>query len=228
MTFNSSTLARFFLPLSVVGMAVAVWAGYAAPIDAGELIVQKILYVHVPVIWTAYLALFVGMIASIGFLATRKRSWDRVALASTEIGVVFVSLVLITGPIWAKPIWGVWWQWDPRLTATLVLWFMYVAYLAVRVLAEDRAQAARWSAVVSIIAFLDVPIVHMSVRWWRTLHPQPKALSPEGLNSGLEPGMALALWLGVLAFTLVYLALFFLRLTLEKLSDQAEERSQPA
>ena len=221
---KSSTLATWFIPLAIVAMAAAVWVAYKAPVDDNELIVQKILYVHVPVIWTAYLALFVGLVASIGFLVNRKRSWDRVAFASIEIGVVFITLVLITGPIWAKPIWDRWWQWDPRLTSTLVLWLMYVGYLAVRLLAEDRGQAARWSAVVAILAFLNVPIVHMSVRWWRTLHPQPKALNPEGLNSGLGAGEAQALWLSVLAFTLVYLGLFFFRLTIEKLQDAAEEK----
>lgn len=222
---KSSTLATWFLPLAAIAMAAAVWTAYIAPIDPNELIVQKILYIHVPVIWTGYLALFVGLVASIGFLATRKRSWDRVALSTIEVGVVFVTLVLVTGPIWAKPIWGVWWQWDPRLASTLVLWFMYVGCLAVRGLAEDRAQGARWSAVVAILAFLNVPIVHMSVRWWRTLHPAPKALNPEGLNEGLGAGEATALWVGVLAFTLVYLGLFFFRLSVERLRDEAEART---
>jgi len=221
---KSSTLAVWMLPTATLAMVVAVYAAFVAPIDTGEGVVQKILYVHVPVIWTAYLAFFVGLVASIGFLKNRKRSWDRVAACSTEVGVVFCTLILVTGPIWAKPIWNTWWQWDARLSATLVLWFMYVGYLAVRVLAEDRAQAARWSAVVSIVAFLDVPIVHKSVEWWHTLHPKPKALSPDGLNSGLDEGMGTALWLGVLAFTLLYLTLFFLRLTVERLSDERDEK----
>ena len=203
------------------------WAAWVAPVEATEGMVQKIMYVHVPSVWNAYLAFFVGMVASIGFLATRKRSWDRVALASIEVGVLFCTLVLITGPIWAKPVWGVWWAWDARLTSTLVLWFMYVGYLVVRMLATERAQAARWSAVVAIIAFLDVPIVHWSVQWWRTLHPLPKALTKDKLNAGLAPGMGQALWLGVLAFTAVYLALFFLRLSVEKLSDEVEARTEP-
>lgn len=225
---KSSTLAVWMLPAATLAMVVAVYAAFVAPLDTGEGVVQKILYVHVPVIWTAYLAFFVGLVASIGFLKNRKRSWDRVAACSTEVGVVFCTLILVTGPIWAKPIWNTWWQWDARLSATLVLWFMYVGYLAVRVLAEDRAQAARWSAVVSIVAFIDVPIVHKSVDWWHTLHPKPKALSPDGLNSGLDDGMGTALWLGVLAFTLLYLTLFFLRLTVERMSDELEEKRAAA
>lgn len=225
---KSSLLAVRLLPIAVLTMGIAIWASWSAPLDSGEGIVQKILYVHVPTIWNAYLAFFVGLIASIGFLKNRKRSWDRVALASTEVGVVFCTLILITGPIWAKPIWNTWWQWDARLSATLVMWFMYVGYLAVRVLAEDKAQAARWSAVVSIVAFLNVPIVHKSVEWWHTLHPKPKALAAEGMNSGLEPGMAKALWLSVLAFTFLYLVLFFTRLTIEKLSDQLDEKRAAA
>jgi heme exporter protein C len=164
----------------------------------------------------------VGLVASIGFLKNRKRSWDRVAYASTEIGVLFCTLVLITGPIWAKPIWKVWWQWDGRLTSTLVMWFTYVGYLAVRALAEDRAQAARWSAVLAIVAWLNIPIVHMSVKWWYSLHPQSKIFR-ERLGGGLEEGMGEALIAGLIAFSTVYLGLFFLRLTLERLSDEREE-----
>ena len=229
MRLRSSTVTMWLLPVAIAGMAAAIWLSWAAPLDKKEFLAQKIMYVHVPVVWTAYLAFFVGLIASIGFLATRKRSWDRVAVASTEIGVVFVTLVLVTGPIWAKPVWKVWWQWDARLTSTLVMWFMYLGYLVVRVLAEERAQGARWSSVVSIVAFLNVPIVHYSVRWWRTLHPPPKALSPEGINAGFEGvermGMINALWVAALAFTLLYLPLFFLRHSLERLEDKLEEKS---
>lgn len=224
MRFRSSTVATWLLPVSILGMAAAIQASWAAPIDKKELLVQKILYVHVPVIWTAYLAFFVGLIGAIGFLVTRKRSWDRVAVSSTEIGVVFCTLVLITGPIWAKPIWNVWWQWDARLTSTLVLWFLYVGYLVVRILPDDRATGARWSSVVSILAFLNIFIVHQSVKWWRTLHPQPKALDPEKLNRGLEAGMAQALWVGVLAFTLLYLVLFFLRHAVERMEDDLDAK----
>lgn len=221
---TSATLARVFAPLAALGMGAAVWFAAAAPVAQLEGIVQKIMYVHVPTVWTAYLAFFVGFVSSIGFLATKRRSWDRVALASIEVGVLFCTLVLVTGPIWARPAWGVWWVWDARLTATLVLWFMYVGVLVVRTMASDRAQAARWSAVVAIVSFLDVPIVHYSVKWWRTLHPLPKALTDGKLNAGLEPEMATALWVGVLGFTLLYLALFFVRLSIEKVSDEMEER----
>lgn len=225
MRVTTSRLSMWLLPPTIATLAWAGWANYVAPLEVTEGLVQKIMYVHVPSVWTAYVAFFVGLVASIGFLWKRTRAWDRVAHCSTEIGVVFCTMVLLTGPVWAKPIWGVWWQWDARLTATLVLWFMYVGYLVVRVLAPDRETAATWSAVVSIIAFLDVPIVHYSVQWWRTLHPLPKALSPEGLNKGLSPEMATALWTSVLAFTFLYLFILFLRLTVERLSDDVEART---
>ncbi len=215
------------VPLALAGMGLAVATSWLAPVERTEGIVQKIMYVHVPSVWTAYLAFLVGVVASVGFLVNKRRSWDRVALASIEVGVLFCTLVLITGPLWARPVWGVWWQWDARLTSTLVLWFLYVGCLVVRVLAADPAQAARWSAVVAIVAFLDVPIVHGSVTWWRTLHPLPKALTPERLNAGLGPGMGRALWVGLLGFTCLYLLLFALRLSVERLTDAVDSVEEP-
>jgi len=143
--------------------------------------------------------------------------------SAAEVGVIFCSLVLITGPIWAKPIWGVWWTWDARLTLTLVLWLIYVAYLMLRFHAPEGSQRARFAAVLGIVGFLDVPIVHFSVLWWRTIHPKPKVLSMESPGSGLESTMLIALLLSLLAFTLIFFLLLGQRISLEKMRDEMDE-----
>lgn len=222
---KSSQLTMILLPVTVLAVACAIWFGYAAPVEAGEGLVQKIMYVHVPAAITSYLGLFVGTGAAIGFLKNRRRSWDRVAVSSIEVATVFCTAVLLTGPVWAKPIWGVWWQWDARLTSTLVLWFMLIGYLIVRVMAPDRETAANWSAVVAILACADAYLVHESVKWWRTLHPLPKVFTTKGgqFASGLpDPRMRLAFFSGMIAFAILYLLMLSLRLTVERLTDDVD------
>lgn len=175
--------------------------------------VQKILYFHVSVAWIEFLAFFVVFVGSIAYLKTRSRRWDVLAAASAEIGIVYCSLVLLTGPVWAKAAWNVWWTWDPRLTTTLILWFIYVAYLLIRNSAEEDEKRARFAAVFGIIGFVDVPIVFMAIRWWRTIHP----LIFEGGNVGLSPKMTATLLVSIAAFTLLYFYFLVIRLNIAKL-----------
>ena len=155
-------------------------ATYAIFFVAGPINVQgdaaRIVYFHVPMAWVAFLAFFVVFVASVAYLRSRDERWDRLGRASAEVGVVFTTLVLITGAIWGYPIWGTWWSWDPKLTTTLIMWFMYLAYLMVRSYAEPP-RGPRYAAVVGIVAVVDVPIVYLSSYWWRTLHPPP-AIGP--------------------------------------------------
>ena len=151
----------------------AVLSLVVAPPDAVQGEVQRIMYVHVPAAWLAYLCFFVVFIASIAYLKTKKTRWDRVAAASAEIGVLFTSLAIVLGMLWGKPVWGTWWTWDPRLTTTVVLLMIYVAYLAIRRITDNPSRRARWAAVIGIVGFIDVPIVHLSVVWWRSLHQGP-------------------------------------------------------
>ena len=215
--------------LALLGLTAALWAAWAAPIDTGtpphvgEGMIQKTLYLHVPSANMMYLSLAVTVVASILFLVKKSRAADRVALVGAELTVLFGSIVLATGPIWARPIWNTWWQFDARLTSTLVLWFLYVGCLVVRPLAADQAQGARWAAVVAIIGALDAPIVHWSVTWWQTLHPRPAPGSGILPSPELGPGMHGAFLLGMLAFPLLWGALFAARLALEKLEDLAPE-----
>jgi heme exporter protein C len=211
-----------WLSYSVVSSAL-VFIFFIAPLEREEGIVQKIMYLHIPSAWVAFFAFFIVFIASILYLWKREREWDIIAHSSAEVGVVFCSLVLMTGPLWAKPIWGVWWTWDARLTLTLVLWLIYVAYLMLRFHAPEGSQRARFSAVLGIVGFLDVPIIHFSVLWWRTIHPRPKVLSMESPGSGLEPIMLITLIISLLAFTLIFFLLLVERISLERMRDELNE-----
>jgi heme exporter protein C len=184
---------------------------------------QRIFYFHVPSAWVAYLAFAVVFIASIAYLRTGARRWDLLAHSSAEVGVVFCTLVLITGPIWARPVWGTWWEWDARLTSTLVLWLSYVGYLFLRSLATDPARSGRPAAVVGIASFVNVPIVHFSVQWWRTLHPSGPTPSDPTRGSGLEAPELLTFFTALVAFTLLFAYLLGLRVRLGRIEDEVLE-----
>jgi heme exporter protein C len=184
---------------------------------------QRIFYVHVPSAWVAYLGFAIVFIASIAYLRTGAERWDLLAHAAGEVGVVFCSLVLITGPIWAKPVWGTYWQWDARLTSALVLWLTYVGYLFLRGLATDPSRAGRMAAVVGIVGFLNVPIVHFSVYWWRTLHPSGPTPSNPAEASGLGAPEMLAFFTSLIAFTLLAAWLLVVRVRLGQLAGTVHE-----
>lgn len=187
--------------------------------------VQRIFYFHVPSAWVSFLAFFVVFVASIGYLWKRERKYDMAANSAAEIGVLFSSLVLVTGPIWARPVWNTWWEWTPRLTLFMVLWFIFIAYLMLRNFVEGEEKSARFCAVFGIVGFVDVPIVYMSIRLWRDIHPSPVIAGGEG--SGLHPDMKIAFYFSLFTFTLLFIYLFVHRLRLEKssvaLSDLKKE-----
>ena len=193
-------------------VALAMIVGYA-PNDRVQGVVQRIFYFHVPMAWVAYLAFGVVLVASVVYLWKRDSRWDAVARASVEIGVVFTTLVLVTGSLWGKPIWNTWWTWDPKLTTTLILWFMYLAYVMVRAYAEPP-RGPRFAAIVGIVAFVDVPIVYMSSYWWRTLHPPP-AIGP---LAQAQPSTTIVwiLLLSLVAFTVLYAFLVRVRVEIEE------------
>jgi heme exporter protein C len=185
-----------------------------APTERMQGNVQRVFYLHLPLAWIAYLAFFVVFAASVLYLWKRVERWDALAHAAAEVGVVFTTLVLLTGSIWARPVWGTWWSWDARLTTTLVLWFIYVGYLMLRSYVPDERQGARYAAVLGILGFLDVPIIHQCVSWWRTLHPEPVVLAPGGPAMPLS--MLQTFGLSMLAFTLLFVWLLQLRFRLER------------
>jgi heme exporter protein C len=189
-----------------LGLALMIAALYMVfiyvPTEEHSGIIQRIFYFHVPVAWVAFVAFFITFIFSILYLWKRETKWDAIAHASAEVGVLFTTLVLITGPIWAKPVWGIWWTWDARLTTSLVLWLIYIAYLLVRSFATESARGARYGAVVGIVGFIDVPVVFIAVSLWRTQHPT--AIVFEG---GLTTPMLMTLIVCVAAFTVLYVLL---------------------
>jgi heme exporter protein C len=200
-------------------MVVGSWVGLVVvPADAAQGNVQRLMYVHVPAAWLAFLAFFIVFVMSVLYLIQRDPRWDRVGASSAEIGVVFTVVTLLLGMLWGKPTWGVYWTWDPRLTTTAILLAIYVGYLALRSFADDEEKRARWSAIVGVIGFVNVPIVYMSVTWWRTLHQPPS--SPRSV----APDILWTLMLNLAAFTLVYAYLMVRRIRLAKLEGELEKR----
>jgi heme exporter protein C len=189
-----------------------------APTERMMGIVQRIFYFHVPMAWVGFLSFSVVFVASIMYLWKRQTKWDNIASSAGEIGIVFTTLVLITGPLWARPVWGAWWTWDARLTTALILWLIYLAYLMVRSLASEESRGARFAAVVGIIGFIDVPIVALSITWWRTQHPGPLVFS-----GGLEPSMLVTLLVSLAAFTALFAALLIERVNLKAMEAEVRD-----
>ena len=191
-----------------------------APTEATMGDVQRIFYYHVPSAWTAFLCFFVNAMASIWYLVKRAERADAIAVATAEVGVVFCTIVLITGPIWARPVWGIWWTWDARLTSTLVLWLIYVAYLMLRRFSVS-GRAPVLAATLAVFGFFDVPFVYFSIRIFRTQHPQP--VMGGGENSGLDPTMLKAFMWNMIAFTVYGILVMWLRYRLELAERAVEE-----
>ncbi|MGB9357888.1 MAG: cytochrome c biogenesis protein CcsA [Acidimicrobiia bacterium] len=202
-------------------LATALTFALVSPPDDTQGDLVRIMYVHVPAAWLAYLAFFVTFVGSIAYLITRHLRWDRIAAASAEIGVYFTGLAIALGMIWAKPTWGVWWTWDARLTLTAIMFFVYLGYLALRRTTDDPVARANRSAVLGIVGAVQIPLVHFSVVWWRTLHQPPSIIKPDG-PAIQDPMMLVALIVGVLAFTVVYVSLMVKRIELIHLEDQRD------
>ena len=200
--------------LAMLSMGAALYAALLyAPTERLQGDVQRIFYFHVPLAWTSYLAFFVVFVASAAYLAKRAPVLDAVARSSAEVGLLFTTMMLITGSLWARPIWGTWWSWDARLTTTLLLWFIYVGYLMLRASVEEEEKAARYAAVVGIVGAVDIPIIHQSVVWWRSLHPESVVLASGG--PAMPASMLSALVISLVAFTVLYVVLVLLRTRLE-------------
>jgi heme exporter protein C len=191
---------------AVIAVVVTyVRAIFFTPVEALQGPVQKIFYLHAPAAWVAFMAFGLVAIVSGLYLWLREDRLDRIAESSAEVGVVFTTVVLTTGPIWGRPVWGAYWTWDARLTLTLFLWFIYVAYLVMRGALTDRAMRARYSAVLGILGALLIPFIHLSVYLFRTLHPRPIIMKPSAPS--LPGEMLTTLLLAFASFTLLYVAL---------------------
>jgi heme exporter protein C len=206
------------LLLLAAAYARAIWF---TPIEATQGPAQKIFYVHVPSAWIAFLAFGLVGLASLLFLFLKEPRLDLFAASAAEVGLVFTTGVLLTGPIWAKPIWGAWWTWDARLTSTLFLWFIYFGYLVLRGAVKEPGRRARYSAVLGILGALLVPFIHMSVYLFRTLHPLPVVLRPG--KPALPGSMLATLFFSLGVFTLLFMGLLARRYALARLAEARDE-----
>lgn len=206
-----------FLSYGLVGVSIILIFLYA-PADAVQGDVQRVFYLHLPAAWLAYLSFFIIFGSSILYLLRGTPRWDRLARSAAELGFIFTTVVLLTGSIWGRPIWGTWWTWDARLTTTLILWFIYLGYFLLRAYVTDPERGARYAAVLGIIGFVDIPIIHMSVRWWRTLHPQPVVVRAEGPD--MPPEMVVTMLVTLVAFCVVYLFLLTVKYRVETTRDE--------
>jgi heme exporter protein C len=217
---------RLFGASVIVALAItAVFALWVSPEDEVQGDAMRLLYLHVPSAWIAYLAFFVTAVASVLWLVprTRRTTWDLLAGASAEVGVIFTGLTLALGSLWGRPVWGTWWEWDARLTTTAIMFFLYLGYLALRRTGVTADERGKRCAIAALIAFADVPIVHFSVNWWQTLH-QTGTVFNEAMNPTIHGSMAFTLVFGVASFTLLYGYLVLKRLRIAELEEGLEER----
>jgi heme exporter protein C len=219
---QSSRATKILGIASLVSLALTVWlALVVSPPDVVQKDSVRLLYLHVPTAWVAmYVSFGTTTLASALYLwkRTRSRFWDLTAGAAAEIGVLFLGLTLIVGSIWGKATWGVWWTWDARLTTTAVLFVLYVGYLVLRRVPADPEVRSRRAAILALAAFVDVPIVYKAVEWWRTLH------QPASVPGGIHGSMAATMWLGVIAFTILFGWLLVRRFRLAWAEQQTDDR----
>lgn len=193
---------------------------FYAPTEATMGIVQRIFYVHVPAAWVAFLAFGIVALCSLGYLWLRDDRLDAISVSAAELGIVFTTIVLITGPLWGKIAWGAWWVWEPRLTLTLLLWFIYLGYFVLRGATESAERGKRFAAILGIVGAVDIPLIHISVTWFRSQHPEAVVMRPEGPQAA--PEIVQTLLVSLLAFTLLFFSLLVLRYGLERLTQRLE------
>ena len=212
--------------LTGVTMLVAIYMVFMyVPTDSVQGIVQRIFYFHVPLAIMTFVAFGTVAVASLLFLWRGTRTWDRLAHSSAEVGMLFCTLVLITGPIWARPVWGTWWTWDARLTTTLILWLIYAAYLMLRGVSGPGDQGARYAAILGVVGAIDIPIINRSVYWWRTIHPAV-LITRDGGSGLADPRMRSTLAACFLAFLLLFVWLVWVRNENVRLRDALEDLRQ--
>jgi heme exporter protein C len=210
--------------LGAVAILLVIAAAYAAFFIAPEErtmgLIQRIFYFHVASAWSGFTAFFLCFMGNLLYVWKRDQKYDWLAVSGAEVGLAFTTVVLITGPIWAHPVWGIWWTWDARLTSTFVLWLLYVSYLLLRTLVDEPDRRALLSSLFGIFAFLDVPLVFGAIRWWRTQHPQPVIMGGQG--SGLDPTMKSVFFFSALAMHVFMLFLVAERYALEKMQTETD------
>jgi heme exporter protein C len=225
---STAGIRRGALALTLLGLAGLIcmfgMSFFWVSTEASQGVVQRIMYVHVPAAWTSFLAFGISALCSGVYLWLRDERLDRAAMCAAEGGLVFAAVVLTTGPLWGRIAWGTYWTWEPRLTLTLLLFFIFVGYFMVRNSTEDPEKGKRFAAVVAIVGALDIPFIHLSVLWFRSLHPQPVVVKPEGPT--LPGDMLATLMTGLAVFTLLFFGLFLFRYALEGIRAEIALRSR--
>jgi len=213
--------------LGLAGLVLVYWMSFFwVSTEVNQGIAQRIFYVHVPAAWTAFLAIGIAALTSGMYLWLRDDRLDRAAMCAAEGGLVFGTIMITTGPLWGKIAWGTYWTWEPRLTLTLLLWFIFLGYFMVRNSTEDPEKGKRFAAVVAIVGALDIPFIHVSVLWFRSLHPEPVVANVDG--PALPGDMLTTLLTSVAVFTVLFLGLYLLRYSFEGLRAEVDTRSRRA
>lgn len=211
---GGALLASGVLLVGVGLMILSLWMVFFwVPTEANQGAIQRIFYVHVPAAWIAEVAFGLTALCSVVYLWLKDERADALAEVSAEGGLFFCALLLIVGPLWGRVAWGTFWTWEPRLTLTLLLFFIFIGYFMVRGYAQETGRGKRMAAVVAIVGALDIPLIHMSVYWFRSLHPEPVVMRPEGPTA--DPRMLQTLMVSLLAFTLVFAGLAWIRYMVE-------------
>lgn len=223
-------LRRWSVGLGLAAAAALVWTHWLvffyAPTEREMGVVQRIFYVHVPSAWVAFMAFGIVALCSVGYLWLRDDRLDAISVSAAELGLMFTTIVLVTGPLWGKIAWGAWWVWDARLTLTLLLWFIYVGYFILRGATESAERGKRFAAILGIVGAVDIPLIHMSVKWFRSQHPQPVIMNPDGPTAAPEIVQTLFVSLG--AFTLLFFSLLLARYAAERLQSEVDARRAAA
>lgn len=220
----SLSLRRWGAALTLLGGAGVIGAlwmvFFYVPTEREMGIVQRIFYIHIPTAWLGEFAFGILALCSLGYLFLRDDRLDAIALSAAEIGFVFLTATLLAGPLWARVAWGTWWVWDARLSFTLLLWLIWVGYFVLRESTDNPESGKRLAAVTALIGAVDLPLIHMSVYWFRTQHPKPVIMNPEGPTADFEIGMTVMA--SVLAFTIFFFGVLLYRYGFERLRRQAE------
>ena len=213
--------------LGLVGLMAVYWLSFFwVSTEIRQGIAQRIFYVHVPAAWTAFLAFGISALTSAMYLWLRDERLDRAAVSAAEGGMVFGTIMLTTGPLWGKIAWGTYWTWEPRLTLTLLLWFIFLGYFMVRSATDNPEKGKRFAAVVAIVGALDIPFIHLSVIWFRSLHPEPVVMKPDGPS--LPADMLTLLLTSLAVFTVLFFGLFLLRYSIENVRGEVQSRARQA
>jgi heme exporter protein C len=214
-------LAIVFNVLAAIALTASLWmVFFYVPTESEMGVVQRIFYVHVPSAWVAFLAFGIVALCSLGYLWLRDDRLDAISVAAAELGLLFTTIVLVTGPLWGKIAWGAWWVWEPRLTLTLLLWFIYVGYFILRGATESPERGKRFAAVLGIVGAVDIPLIHVSVTWFRSQHPEAVILRPEG--PAAAPEIVQTLLVSFLALALLFFGLLMVRYALRRLEDRVD------